>query len=159
MPRACSICAHLKLRDITADLMRRVPYRAIETRYGVSRSALERHMGHVSTALRTLAATEQLVNAETLSRPVLEQMRTLHVRTLKVLVDAERARDRNTVLAAVRECRHNLELCARLTGELAPRPVGDGALNVTVQFVDKQVAITGTAPLALASAPEGEQQQ
>ena len=59
MARPCTLCAHPELRGITADLMARVPYRTIERRYNVSRSAIDRHVsGHVSKALRELAAAE-----------------------------------------------------------------------------------------------------
>jgi hypothetical protein len=60
-----------------------------------------------------------------LSQPVLDQIRLLHQRTLRILAEAEhgRWRDPSIALGAIRECRHNLELIAKLTGELkSPAP-------------------------------------
>ena len=52
-------------------------------------------------------------------------MRSLNGRALRILADAEVAQDRATALHAIRECRRNLELIARLTGELDPRAAGE----------------------------------
>lgn len=49
---------------------------------------------------------------------LLAQIRNLHTRTLAVLGQAESTGDARTVLLAVREARTNLELLARLLGDL-----------------------------------------
>jgi hypothetical protein len=49
-------------------------------------------------------------------------------------------------LQAIRECRRNLELIARLTGELDPRAAGEtpGApLNITVVYAEKAALVPG----------------
>jgi hypothetical protein len=136
--------------------MRRTPYRVMQSRYKVSKSAIDRHVsGHVSKALRQLAAAEgmTLADAAAIAEPVLGEMRKLNARALRILNDAEAAKDRPTALHAIRECRRNLELIAKLTGELDPRAAGEtpGApLTVVIQYVDKQLAVTADAPRQIA---------
>jgi hypothetical protein len=143
--KPCSVCSHPELRGITSDLMARVPYRTIERKYSVSRSAIDRHVTHhVTKAFRQLAAAEQtLAESATIAEPVLAEMRKLNSRALRILADAEAAKDHPTALQAIRECRRNLELIAKLTGELDPRAAGEtpgGGLNVTIlyQTIQKQ---------------------
>jgi hypothetical protein len=148
---------HPDLRGITADLMARVPYRTIERRYNVSRSAIDRHVsGHVSKALRELAAAElaraekSLTEAATIAAPVLGEMRKLNARALHILADAEAAKDRPTALHAIRECRRNLELISRLTGELDPRAAGEtpgGPINITVVYAPRAPKQQTTEPV------------
>lgn len=146
---ACTICNHPQIRAITADLMARVPYRTIEQRYSVSRSAIDRHVtSHITRAFRQLAAAAKLGDAAIVAEPVLAQMRGLHVRALAILAKAEAAKDHGTALVAIRECRRNLELVAKLTGELDPHLAGETGqpLTVIVQYVDKQVVATSAPP-------------
>lgn len=152
MSRPCSICDHTQLREITADLMSRVPYRVIEKRYELSKSAIDRHVSrHVSKALRKLTTSEMTLSAAAaIAEPVLPQMRKLNARSLAILGQAENAKDRHTALQAVRECRRNLELIARLTGELDTRTLGEGAgapLNITVSYVNVAARSSKEAPL------------
>jgi hypothetical protein len=152
MPQPCTICHHTQLREITAALMARVPYREIIRRYSLSLPAINRHVkNHISKALRQLAAAEGMTTADaaSIAAPVLGEMRKLNARALRILGDAEAAKDRPTALNAIRECRRNLELIARLTGELDPRTAGEtpGApLTVIVQYVEKQAIVANGQP-------------
>jgi hypothetical protein len=64
-------------------------------------------------------AAEEAAQADTL----LEQVRTLQQRALTILDKAEEAGELRTALGAIREARGNLELLAKLLGELDERPV------------------------------------
>src|SRR5262249_8525350 len=145
------ICTHNQLKEITADLMSRASYRTLQKRYGISKSAVERHLnGHVSEALRRLTAAEgmSLADAAGIAEPVLQQMRHLHVRTLRILLDAEATKDHRTALNAISEARKNLELIGRIDGSLDPRSAGEtpGApLQVTIVYADK-AAVVAPAP-------------
>jgi len=158
MSRPCKVCTHPDLKRITEDLMRRTPYRIVMKRYKVSLGSLNRHISqHVSKALRKLAASEMtLPDAAVIAEPVLVEMRKLNARALRILHDAEEANDQQTALHAIRECRRNLELIAKLTGELDPRAVNEtpGApLTVVVQYVDKAQLVlsdsTASGPVAI----------
>ena len=157
MPRNCTICNHPQLKEITHAPMARRPYRSIQARYGVNKSAIVRHLKrHVTKALRKLTAAEiPLAMAEEVAEPVLVEMRKLNARSLRTLKSAEDAKDYSVALCAVRECRRNLELIAKLTGELDPRAAGEetggGALQVTVIY--SEAAIQVSPPEAPVSAP------
>lgn len=152
MPQKCSVCEHPKLRQITEDLMRQVPYRSLEGTYGLNKSALARHMGHVGEVLRSLGKNVTQDEAAVVV-PVLVEMRKLNGRALRILQQAEDAKDRPTALHAIRECRRNLELIAKLTGELDTRngEVPGGNLTVTVVYADKALVSTERPSLSEAS--------
>jgi hypothetical protein len=75
---------------------------------------------------------------------VMGAMRELHERTLKILAKAEESNDAHVALRAVREARGNLELLGRLDGSLE-RPLApqSGPVNVTIQYVDRQLVVPG----------------
>ena len=107
-------------------------------------------------ALRELAAAElaraekSLTEAATIAAPVLGEMRKLNARALHILADAEAAKDRPTALHAIRECRRNLELISRLTGELDPRAAGEtpgGPINITVVYAPRAPKQQTTEPV------------
>lgn len=145
----CRVCAHPSAKAISADLLARIPYRTIAATHGVSITALSRHVNeHIPESLRRQATKERYQpDAET----VLMQMRKLNQRSLAILRDAEAAKDRGLALNAIKECRRNLELIAKLTGELDPRAGAEsasGQVNVVVTYVDRpQIAVNPTAPM------------
>jgi hypothetical protein len=77
-----------------------------------------------------------------ISQSVLDSIRRLNVRTLRVLAEAEdgETRDPNVALAAIREARHNLTLIGKLTGELK-RDEPAEPTRVEVIYVDKQLVV------------------
>jgi hypothetical protein len=91
-----------------------------------------------------------------LSAPVLDQIRRLNLRTLSILTEAEHGkRDPAIALQAIRESRHNLELIAKLTGELK-NPEANEPTRVEIVYVDKQLVVNDreqNSPLPL---PSGE---
>jgi hypothetical protein len=119
MPRSCTVCTHDEGHAINVALVQRVPYRDIARQYGVSKDALSRHLrDHVPQQL--VKASEALEAAD--ADDLLEQVRGLQARTLNILEAAETSREHRTALAAIRETRSNLELLAKLLGELDERP-------------------------------------
>ncbi len=119
MPRTCTICAHPDRPAIDAALVAGEAYRHIAARFGTSTGALQRHKDeHLPAALVLASEAGQVAHADDL----LAQVRDLQRRTLGILDGAEKAGDRRTALAAIREARGNLELLGRLAGELNDRP-------------------------------------
>jgi hypothetical protein len=100
------------------------PYRVIAARFGSSASAVARHREHLPTFLVKAREASEAAEADTL----LEQVRSLQARALSILDRADEAGDLRTALSAVREARGNLELLAKLLGELQQ----EGTVNVTV---------------------------
>src|SRR5215203_273642 len=120
MPRACTICAHKDRHTIDRALVGgEEALRTISDRFGVSKSALIRHKdAHLPAALIKARKAEEVVRADEL----LSQVRDLQGRTLSILTASEEAGELRTALAAIREARGNLELLAKLLGELNDSP-------------------------------------
>src|SRR5262245_29862521 len=145
MPRFCQICQHPQAGAIGADLAKRTPYRTIAARYGVDKSAVSRHVNEHVPAVLQQAATkarhqEVIADRREAALPtVLQQMRALNERSLRILKGAEGDKDRANALGAIRETRRNLELIAKLTGELDPRSseLSGGTVTVQVIYADK----------------------
>src|SRR5690349_14571315 len=115
MPRTCTICAHPDRPAIDAALLAGEPFRHIAARTGTPTGALQRQKeGHLPAALIHAMKAEVVARADVL----LGQVRELQRRPLRILDGAEKAGDRRTALAAIREARGNLELLGRLAGEL-----------------------------------------
>lgn len=65
----------------------------------------------------------------------------MHRRALSILGKAEEAGELRTALSAIREARGNLELLAKLLGELDERPVVN--LNVSPEWLELRAVIVG----------------
>jgi len=72
---------------------------------------------------------------------LLEQVRDLQVRTFAILEAAEVSEQHRTALSAIREARGNLELLAKLLGELDDRPT----VNVLIspEWLELRTVIVG----------------
>ncbi|MHB0874510.1 MAG: hypothetical protein ACYC5O_00555 [Anaerolineae bacterium] len=128
MPRQCTVCA-LAIADragVDGALLTGTSYRDIARQWRVSKDAVARHHagGHVAAAM----AKAQDAAAVARGDDLLAQVRDLQGKALGILAKAEAAGDLRAALAAIREARGNLELLAKLLGELQ-----DGAtVNVLV---------------------------
>ena len=124
VPRTCTICTHESRADIDAALVAENPLRDIARRYATSKDALARHKEHLPSKLVKAKDAQEIAQADTL----LEQVRNLQTRALSILDRADHSGDLKTALSAIREARSNLELLAKLLGELQP----EGTVNITV---------------------------
>lgn len=141
MPRTCTICNHPERPEIDRALLSGEAYRTIAKRYGASPSAVLRHREHLPTQLVKAQAAEEVAQADNL----LEQVKFLQTRALSILDRADLAGDLRTALSAIREARGNLELLAKLLGELQQ----EGTVNVTVSpewLTLRAVLITALQP-------------
>ena len=119
MPRKCAICTHPDKEAIDEALVGGVAFPAVVAKYRVSKDSLSRHKAnHLPAKLVMAQAAEEVAQADNL----LEQVRDLQGRALAILGKAETAGDLRTALGAIREARGNLELLAKLLGELDDRP-------------------------------------
>jgi hypothetical protein len=100
--------------------------------------SLQRHRKeHLPELLSKAYAAEEASRADEL----LTEVRSLQVRTLLMLQEAERAGDLRTALAAVREPRNNLALLAEMRGELDRRPTIN--LVVAPEWLELRAVIVG----------------
>lgn len=119
MPRRCTVCDHETRTSIETALISGAPLRDIAGRHDVSKSALERHKaGHLPAHLAKAKEAREVARADGL----LSQVRQLQERAMSILTACEEAGELRTALAAIREARNNLELLARLVGELDEAP-------------------------------------
>ncbi len=119
MPRTCTVCAHESRSEIDGVLVTGGPLRTIADRWSVSKTALIRHKeDHLPAALVRARGAEEVARADVL----LSQVCGLHDRTLAILSASEDAGELRTALGAIREARGNLELLAKLLGEINDTP-------------------------------------
>jgi hypothetical protein len=128
----CAVCRDPRLIDITTDVAHGMSHVAVAKKYGFTQPVVWKHAHqHMGLALLEHA----------LARPVLEQMRAIHMRTLRILEAAERKKDPAIALDAIREARRNLELVAKLTGELKSPEAAHEPVRVEIVYVDKQLVV------------------
>ncbi len=119
MPRSCTICQHPQREAIESHLVGVSSNLSASALFGVTESALRRHKGnHLPAKLVLAEKAAEVAEADDL----LSQVQGLQARTLAILEAAEASREHRTALSAIREARSNLELLAKLLGELDDRP-------------------------------------
>ena len=145
MPRSCTVCAHPERKAIDQALVEKTPNRRIASQHDVTERAVRNHKAnHLPAALSKAREAGELAEAEDL----LEQVRSLHARTLAILEAAEGSSQHRTALSAIREARSNLELLAKLVGELDERP------TVNILVSPEWLVVRGAVLDALAPYPE-----
>ena len=99
---------------------------------------MRRHKAnHLPAKLAMAQAAEEVAEADTL----LDQVKGLQSRAYSILGRAEEAGELKTALSAIREARGNLELLAKLLGELDERPVVN--LTVSPEWLQLRAVIVG----------------
>jgi hypothetical protein len=102
----------------------------------VYQTQVRRHKGkHLPAKLVMAQAAEEVAEADTL----LGQVKGLQARAYAVLDKAEEAGELRTALSAIREARGNLELLAKLLGDLDERPVTN--VLVSAEWVTVRTAM------------------
>ena len=136
MPRTCTVCAHDEHHAINVALVHRDPYRAIAARYGVSKPALQRHSHeHLPKLLVESKHSLEVANADDL----LAKVEELRCKAMEVLEKAEEASDHRVMLAAIDRASKQLELLAKLMGEISDAPQIN--LHLRPEFVAVRTAI------------------
>ncbi len=126
MPRPCTVCTHDESHAVNVALVSREAYRDIARQYRVSKDALSRHAKeHLPELLAKARDAVEVAEADSL----LSRVEGLYKRTEAILEAAESNREWGTALAAIRECRGNLELLGRVTKELQDTPTFNLTLN------------------------------
>ena len=145
MARKCSVCAHPERNAIDKALIGQVAYRGIARDFGVSEDAVARHQAdHLPVLLTQAHEAGEVARADDL----LGELRDLQARTMALLTEAERAGKLGTAVMAIGEARRNLELLAKLIGQLDERPV----LNLLI--APEWLAVRAALLSALAPYPE-----
>lgn len=115
MTQVCSICSSAHRDVVDRLLVMGGSYRRIAARFSLTEQAVRRHKAnHLPAALAKAQGAQEVAQADNL----LLQLQWLQWKALTLLDAAEKAGDGRTALGAIREARGNIELLARLMGEL-----------------------------------------
>ncbi len=138
MPRSCTLCEHPKREEIDRALVGETSNLSVSSVFGVSESAVRRHKAnHLPAKLVMATKVAEVAEADTL----LDQVKGLQGRAYAILEKAEETGELRTALGAIREARGNLELLAKLLGELDERPVVN--LNISPEWLELRAVIVG----------------
>jgi hypothetical protein len=142
VPRSCTICEHPNREAMDEALVGGASNLSVSSLYDVSEAAVRRHKAnHLPAKLVMAHAAEEVAQADTL----LDQVRDLQSRTLVILEAAEKTRQHRTALGAIREACSNLELLAKLLGELSDQP--QVSVLVSPEWLElRAVTITALEP-------------
>ena len=138
MTRRCTICSHPSREEIDRALIIGGSVRAIASNYSVARSSLERHKsGHLPADLAQSTQAREVFRADSLA----DQVRILQSKTLSILDKASTANDHRVALQAINVARGNIELLARLVGEIQERSQTVNILLASPQWISLRLAI------------------
>lgn len=126
MPQRCTVCAHPERRAIDKALaIGQETVRDIAGRTGLSRMALWRHKDDHLPA--RLAKAQEATDVRA-ALDVVQQLKAINAASLEVLAQAREQKRGGLVLFAVDRIQKQIELQAKLLGELDDRPT----INVLV---------------------------
>jgi len=131
MPKACSICTHPQRAEIDAALIGTHGYRAVAKRFGASPPAVFRHQSaHLPAHLVKAHEVTEIASASAL----VKELQKLTETTGVILARALRQKRTDVALKAIQRLEAQLQLKARLLGELEER--GGSQTVVHVVYVD-----------------------
>jgi hypothetical protein len=138
VPRSCTVCEHPAREEIDRALVGGASNRSAASLYDVSEAAVRCHKAnHLPAKLVMAEQAAEVTEASNL----LAQVQDLQGRALAILDKAEGTGDLRTALSAIREARGNLELLAKLLGELDDRPVLN--LHISPEWLELRTVIVG----------------
>jgi len=144
VPRACTVCAHPDRDAIDRAIVAGQGAPEIAALYRVSSDAVLRHKGgHI----RPLVLQAQRNADESRALDIIAQLKVINHTSLAVLKEAREARDGELALKAVDRIHKQIELQAKLLGELDERPV------VNLLIAPEWLALRGRLLAALAPYP------
>lgn len=130
MPRTCTICSHPERTAIEKALLAGKANRRVAAQFGITEQAVRRHAEHIPPKLAKSHEAKEVARADTLLAMVRSQYdRALrHIEAAeRVLKQARRSKNRRDILDAIRtagvpmrEARRNVELLAKMVGQIPP---------------------------------------
>jgi hypothetical protein len=148
MPRVCSICTHAQRAAIDRSIVLGAPCRDVASRYGLTKSSVDRHAKtHLSEKVVSAASAKEVLDAEAL----VAELRLLRETTLAVLSEAREEKSHGAALAAIARLEHQAELIGRFVGELIERHQVE---SVSAVFSSEWIRLRPIIVGALAPYPE-----
>ncbi len=118
MDLRCTVCNHASLKEIDQALMAGYSLRPLAARYGVSASALSRHLKHLD---RALAARDQQERQQEATQ-LMDQVSLLEARLDRIFRKAENLHSLHISLGCIQESVRLLTLRQKLRGSSRGRP-------------------------------------
>jgi hypothetical protein len=144
VPRTCTVCAYEDAVLINEALvLHKISNRSIAKQYGVDHNAVQRHREHIPRLLVKAAEAEEIAQAEDL----VHEIKTMVTRVRAFIDKAEAAHDGPEFRAHAAEWRKQVELLAKIAGELQQE-------GTTKNYVFISPVVTQTIVAALAPYPE-----
>lgn len=146
MARKCTVCEHIKVRDIDSLIIKGMGLRKIAERYSLSTTSIHRHKKHLNGTLIKAQEAREISHADNL----INQVKDLQAKALLILDKAEEVEDYRACTSAINEARKCLELLGKLAGELQDRQTVN--LVISPQWIELRTTIVS----ALESYPEAK---
>ncbi len=145
MSRSCTVCCHDQRGAIEQEIAATTSARKISALFRVSEDAVQRHKAdHLPKTLTDARKADDDERA----LDVVKQLRVINGVSLQILNEARQGKDLQTALKAVDRIHRQIELQAKLLGQLDDRP----QMNVVVS--PEWAAIRATVLVALRPYPE-----
>ena len=146
MPQPCTVCTNPARRAIDKELVAgHLVNRRIAARHALAESSVRRHAAaHLPAHLVKAAEAEDVAHAI----DVVRQLKAINAASLAILSEARGRGDADTALKAVDRIQRQIELQAKLLGEVDERP------QVNVLVMPEWLAVRSALLEALAPYPE-----
>lgn len=138
MPRSCTICENPERGAIDKALAGGASNRSVASLHDVSEAAVRRHKGN-HLPVRVAKAQEEEDVREALD--VVRQLKAINAASLHILKEAREQGKQGTALQAVDRIHKQIELQAKLLGELDERPVVN--LYVSAEWMELRAVLVG----------------
>jgi hypothetical protein len=143
------VCSHPDLKEIDRGLVSRQSYRVIARQFSIGKDSLRRHaQQHLPATLAKGHEASEVARADDL----IEKIKGLQERTTRLLDKAERSGKWHSAFVGVGQYRQNLELLARLLGELKEAAAVQVNLHETPEWIQLRTLLL----LALDRFPEAK---
>lgn len=138
MPRTCTVCQHPKRKGIESAHLSGQSFRFIAAREGVSKQAITRHVkSHMPEQMVKAAERKEIAAGASL----IERLVELNKISRKILADAYRDGDRGVALQAITRLEKQLELEARLLGEIRDNQVNVVNVSLAPEAAERIAAV------------------
>jgi len=120
VPRACQTCQHADVAAIDRELVAGKSLRDLSALFRVSEDSLARHRdAHISPVVVRAQEAEDI----TRGLDVVKQLKAINGVTMQILHEARQQKNPDVALKAVDRVQKQIELQAKLLGDLDERPV------------------------------------
>lgn len=145
MARVCTICSHGKRSEIEAAFVAGGSYRHIASQFDVGYKSVERHsLEHIAQTIKA----SQSASEEAQAIDVVKQLKEVNDVTIAIMKESRADKKNGTALFAIDRIQKQLELQAKLLGDIDERP------QINVWITSEWQAIRTTIARALLPYPD-----